>query len=120
MGLSVPSPLMKADASARLNLSAIRCASQPSTSKAESSSSRCDAFGSAASSCSGIEIRSTCGVPVSALAPVSLAQPEPMSVWSTSTSKAPDSTCTTLATVRSEAEERSTPTICAAVTGSTK
>ena len=65
----MPSPLTKAEASARLNLSAIRCASHPSTSKAESSSSRCDAFGSAESSWSGIEIRSTCGVPVSATAP---------------------------------------------------
>ena len=61
----MPSPETKAAASARLNLSAMRCASQPSTSKAESSSSRCDAFGSAESSCSGIEMRSTCGVPVS-------------------------------------------------------
>ena len=96
---------MKAAASARLNLSAIRCASHPSTSNALSSSSRCDAFGSAESSCSGIEIRSTCGVPVSATAPLSVAQPEPMSVWSTSTSNAPASTVTTLAMVRIEADE---------------
>ena len=88
----MPSPATKAAASARLNLSAIRCASHPSTSKALSSSSRCDAFGSAESSCSGIEIRSTCGVPVSAVAAVSVAQPAPMSVWSTSTSNALAST----------------------------
>ncbi len=71
---------MNACASARLNLSAMRCASQPSTSKALSSSSRWLAFGSALSSCSGIEMRSTCGVPVSVRAAVSLAQPAPMSV----------------------------------------
>ncbi len=111
---------MKAEASARLNLSAIRCASQPSTSKAVSSSRRWLAFGSAESSCSGIEMRSTCGVPVSATEAVSVAQPAPMSVWSTSTSKALDSTLTTLAMVRIDADERSTPTISAAVCGSTR
>ena len=116
----MPSPATKAAASARLNLSAIRCASHPSTSKALSSSSRCDAFGSAESSCSGIEMRSTCGVPVSAVAAVSVAQPAPMSVWSTSTSNALASTVTTLAMVRIEADERSTPTIWLAVSGSTR
>ena len=43
-----------------------------------------------------------------------------MSVWSTSTSNALASTVTTLAMVRIEADERSTPTIWLAVTGSTR
>ena len=77
---------MKASASARANLSAIRPASQASMSKAESSSRRCEAFGSAESSCSWIAIRSMVGVPVSVTYPVSVAQPEPTSPWSISTS----------------------------------
>ena len=57
-----------------------------------------------ASSCSGIEIRSTCGVPVSVRSAVSLAQPAPTSVWSTSTSNALASTVTTLAIARIDAD----------------
>ncbi len=48
-------------------------------SNAASSSSRCDAFGRAESSCSLIEMRSTCGVAVSTWLAVSLDQAEPSS-----------------------------------------
>ena len=89
-------------------------------SKALSSSSRWLAFGIAASSCSGMVIRSICGVAVSLSAAVSLAQPEPMSVLSTSTSNEVASTLTTLAIWRSEAVERSTPRIVSEVCGSTR
>ncbi|OIQ64521.1 hypothetical protein GALL_539290 [mine drainage metagenome] len=77
---------MNACASDRANLSAIRLANQPSMSNALSSSSRWLAFGIALSSFSAIEIRSICGVAVSAIAAVSDAQPVPTSVWSISTS----------------------------------
>jgi hypothetical protein len=98
---------MKASASARANLSAIRVASQPSMSKAASSSSRCDALGSADSSCSGIEMRSICGVSVSAVAVTSSDQPAPTSVASIRTSKEVASTVTTLAIARRlEADRR--------------
>ena len=63
--MSTPSPEMKAAASERAKLSAMRPASQPSISKALSSNSRCDALGRADSSCSGMLTRSICGVPVS-------------------------------------------------------
>ena len=78
--------MTKAALSARLKRSAMRSASQPSTSKAASSRMRWLDCGLAESSCSGIETRSICGVPVSDAAAVSLAQPEPISLWSISTS----------------------------------
>ncbi len=120
VGLSMPSPLTKAAASERENLSAMRSASQLSMSKAESSRSRCDTLGSADSSCSGMLIRSICGVEVSAEATVSVAQPEPRSPRSAITSKLEDSTVTTLAICRIDAAERSCDRICSAVSGSTR
>ena len=111
---------MKAALSARANLSAIRSASQPSMSKAASSSSRCEAFGSAESSCSGIETRSMVGVELSATEPASVDQPWPKSSWSTSTSKALASTCTTLAMARTEPAPVSTDWMRSEVCGSTR
>ena len=95
---------MKACASARTNLSAIRSASQLSTSKAASSSRRWLALGMADSSWTGMAMRSSVAFAVSVTA-ASVAQPAPMSPRSTSASKTDPSIVTTLASRRSEAEE---------------
>ena len=97
----------------------MRPASQPSTSKALSSSRRWLAFGMAESSCSGIEMRSIVGVPVSTCGPVSVAQPEPTSVWSISTSNDVASTATTCATERNDEVLFRTDLIVSEVCGST-
>lgn len=89
-------------------------------SKAVSSSRRCEIFGSADSSCSGMLIRSMVGVEVSTLAAVSVAQPAPASVESIRTSNYVASMFTTFATWRSEAAERRTDWIDALVSGSTR
>ena len=73
----MPSPLMKASASARAKVSAMRLASQPSTSKAASSRSRWLALGSADSSWSGILIRATCASSSPVRETVSDDQPKP-------------------------------------------
>ena len=65
-----------------------------------------------------IEMRSTCGLAVSAVAVASLAQPEPPSLRSISTSNEVASTCTTLATARSEDVETSIERMASAVCGS--
>ena len=89
-------------------------------SNALSSSKRCDALGSADSSCSGMVMRSICGVSVSETEPLSVAQPAPTSVWSTSTSKVVASTFTTDAIERTEAVTFSTDFTVFAVCGSTR
>ena len=116
----MPVPLIKAAASARMNRVAILPANQPSTSKALSSSNRWLDLGIADRSCSLIEMRSMIGVVVSACAAVSVAQPDPTSVRSISTSNDGASTLSTLATLRSDDVVNSSDRIRSEVCGSTR
>jgi hypothetical protein len=120
-GLSTPSPLMKAEASARVKRVAIFSASQPFDVKgAVIQQALADAFGIAASSCSLIEMRSITGVAVSVVAAASVAQPEPTSDRSTITSNEVASTCTTLAIDRSDEVDKQHRLDALRVCGSTR
>ena len=104
----------------RMKREAIFSASQPSTSKALSSSRRWLAFGMAASWCSRIEMRSISGVAVSLTDPVSVTQPVPTSDRSISTSKFEASTVTTLAIDRIDPVATNIDFTVSAVRGSTR